>query len=44
MEKNSNGIGLENVRQRLNLLYPGNHELVIRENDSEYFVHLSIKL
>ena len=44
MEKNSNGIGLENVRQRLNLLYPENHELVIRENDSEYFVHLSIKL
>ncbi|MFD2201192.1 sensor histidine kinase [Shivajiella indica] len=44
MEKNSNGIGLDNVRQRLDLLYPGKYELVIRENDLEYFVHLSIKL
>ena len=43
-ERKSSGIGLENVRQRLNLLYPNNHELVIRENDLEYFVHLSIKL
>ncbi|MBD8490549.1 histidine kinase [Echinicola sp. CAU 1574] len=38
------GIGLNNVRQRLNLLYPNCHELVIRENDLEYFVHLSIQL
>lgn len=44
IEKNSNGIGLDNVRQRLDLLYPGKHELVIRENELEYFVHLSIKL
>jgi two-component system, LytTR family, sensor kinase len=43
-ERKSSGIGLENVRQRLNLLYPNNHELVIRENEMEYFVHLSIKL
>lgn len=43
-ERKSGGIGLENVRQRLNLLYPNNHELVIRENEMEYFVHLSIKL
>lgn len=43
-EKKASGIGLENVRQRLNLLYPGKHELVIRENELEYFVHLSVKL
>lgn len=43
-ERKNSGIGLENVRQRLNLLYTGKHELVIRENEVEYFVHLSIKL
>jgi two-component system LytT family sensor kinase len=43
-EYKSSGIGLENVRQRLKLLYPGKYELIIRENDTEYFVHLSIQL
>ncbi|HSJ67001.1 MAG TPA: histidine kinase [Anditalea sp.] len=43
-EYKASGIGLENVRQRLNLLYPNKHELIIRENDLEFFVHLSIKL
>lgn len=42
-ESRSNGIGLDNVKQRLQLLYPGKHELVIRENEVEYFVHLTIK-
>lgn len=43
-EKNSNGIGLVNVRQRLQLVYPGRHELVIRETQHDYFVHLVINL
>ncbi|AFL85517.1 putative regulator of cell autolysis [Belliella baltica DSM 15883] len=43
-EKKSSGIGLENVKQRLKLLYPDKHELIIRENELEYFVHLSVKL
>jgi two-component system LytT family sensor kinase len=43
-ERQSSGIGLSNVKQRLNLLYPNRHELVIRENELEYFVHLSIQL
>lgn len=43
-ERKASGIGLQNVRQRLELLYPGKHELVIRENEMEYFVHLSIQL
>ena len=43
-EKDKNGIGLENVRQRLKLLYPNRHELVIRDTTKEFFVHLTIKL
>jgi two-component system LytT family sensor kinase len=43
-EKNSNGIGLMNVKQRLQLVYSGKHELVIRETTNDYFVHLVITL
>ena len=43
-ERKSSGIGLENVKQRLKILYPEKHDLIVRENDLEYFVHLSIKL
>lgn len=43
-EKNHTGIGLENVKQRLQLLYPGRHELMIRETGKEYFIHLTIEL
>jgi len=43
-EKNKSGIGLTNVKQRLQLLYPSRHELLIRENAKEFFVHLTIQL
>jgi LytS/YehU family sensor histidine kinase len=43
-EKDRSGIGLENVKQRLSLLYPGQHELHIRSTNPEYFVHLTIQL
>lgn len=43
-EKHSNGIGLMNVKQRLQLVYPNKHELVIRETTHDYFVHLVINL
>lgn len=43
-EQNSNGIGLNNVKQRLRLLYPDKHELVIRETKKDFFVHLTLKL
>lgn len=43
-EHANSGIGLENVRQRLSLLYPDKHELVIRETPHEFFIHLTIQL
>jgi hypothetical protein len=43
-EKNRSGIGLENVKQRLSLLYPHQHELHIRSTNTEFFVHLTIRL
>lgn len=43
-EKYNNGIGLENVKQRLSLMYPGRHELVIRQSAKDFFIHLTIQL
>lgn len=39
----ASGIGLENVRKRLALLYPGRHELTIDEQDQVFSVVLTIK-
>ncbi|MFZ2287334.1 MAG: histidine kinase [Bacteroidales bacterium] len=39
----ASGIGLENVRKRLALLYPDRHELTIDEKDSVFNVRLVIK-
>lgn len=38
------GIGLVNVRRRLELSYPNEHELTITEDDTEYAVRLLLKL
>lgn len=43
-EKDKSGIGLSNVKQRLELFYPDSHELLIRENSKEFFVHLTLQL
>ncbi|GGI22201.1 sensor histidine kinase [Pedobacter mendelii] len=43
-EKLKSGIGLENVKQRLALLYFGKHELIIRESAKEFFIHLTLQL
>jgi hypothetical protein len=37
------GIGLENVRKRLSLLFPGKHELKIESEDTVFRVELSIQ-
>lgn len=38
------GIGIDNTRQRLELLYPGKHKLDIRSREDKYTVKLSIQL
>jgi len=43
-EKLKSGIGLLNVKQRLALLYPNKHELIIRESAKEFFIHLTLQL
>lgn len=40
----SHGIGLENVRKRLGLLYPETHQLDIRKSENMYEVSLSLQL
>lgn len=38
------GIGLKNVQRRLDLMYPGRHDLAIRHHDSLFQVNLRIEL
>ena len=40
LESESNGIGLENVRKRLELIYPNRFTLDIQASDNDYFVSL----
>ncbi|WP_339926100.1 histidine kinase [uncultured Cyclobacterium sp.] len=42
--KDESGIGLENVRKRLEHYYPGKYNLSTISNESEYFVHFSLQL
>lgn len=41
-DKQDSGIGLENVRKRLNLLFQGQHELNISQDDKTFQVRLTI--
>lgn len=43
-DQSQSGIGLHNVRQRLALLYPGRHELVIHDEEDIFTVNLTIKV
>ena len=42
--KETPGIGIFNVRKRLELLYPGAHELQINEEEEMFIVNLKLKL
>jgi two-component system LytT family sensor kinase len=42
--RRSGGIGLVNVRRRLNILYPGQHTLEIQDSPTVYSVDLTIQL
>ena len=38
------GIGINNVRRRLKLLYPDQHELIIDQKDIQFSVSLTLEL
>lgn len=42
--KQSTGVGIENTEERLQLLYPSKHSLIINDNNSYYSVNLTIML
>ncbi len=44
IKKNAEGIGLKNVRRRLELLYPARHELRVNEQPFSFEVTLTIIL
>jgi two-component system LytT family sensor kinase len=44
LDDNSGGIGLENVKRRLELVYPDKYELAINSDENEYAVVLKIDL
>lgn len=44
IDKKNSGIGLENVRKRLELIYPGKHTISIKEKNGKFNVNLQIQL
>jgi LytS/YehU family sensor histidine kinase len=43
-QKQSGGLGMKNIQRRLEILFPGHHELRIREEKNTYLVELNIDL
>ncbi len=41
-ERAHSGVGLDNVRKRLQLIYPGRHTLDIQQSEQDYFVSLTL--
>lgn len=42
--ESSTGLGIQNTRNRLELLYPGRFELQVKDTEQQFTVHLSIQL
>ncbi len=42
--RSKNGIGLDNIKKRLELLYPKQYELTINDNAAHFEVDLKIRL
>ncbi len=42
LTQDKSGIGLENIKKRLNLLYKNNHQLQIKNSDNRFVVNLTI--
>ena len=43
LEKGKSGIGLQNAKKRLKLLYPNKHKLILKEENENYIVNLKLK-
>lgn len=43
-DENKSGLGIENTKSRLQLLYPSRHTLNIRNNETDFIVLLELKL
>ncbi len=44
LKDKTNGIGLQNTKRRLDLMYPNNHQLEIFETETDFKCHLTINL
>jgi len=44
IQKDKKGVGLSNVKNRLELIYPDKHEFIIEENETTFMVNLKIQL
>lgn len=44
MKKEHEGLGLPNIRKRLDILFPTRHELAISDSDESYTVHLTLRV
>jgi sensor histidine kinase YesM len=44
LSKKENGIGLENLKRRLELLYPGKHKLIIKKDSNRFEAVLELEI
>ena len=42
--KKSSGVGLQNIEKRLEMLYPENYKIEVKDHDVEYEVRLTLNI